>query len=207
MIEVYSYDTGNGQRPRILLEELGIPYRLHWVDLAKGAQRDPAYLALNPTGRIPTLVDPDGPGGERVVLTQSLAMLTYLADKAGRLIPSDPAGRTRTLEAMYVAATDVQPGIGAAFYLSYMADEKMPDAGAAMLARSAANARFLEDMLAERTYLAGEAYGIADIAAFTVVATLKRMGADLSGLPRLERWYGEVAARPAVQRGCAVPGA
>lgn len=204
MIELHTYDTGNGQRPRIMLEEVGLPYVLRFVDLRVGEQRSPEYLALNPTGRIPTLIDPDGPGGTRVIVTQSMGALYYLAEKTGKLLPADPAGKAAVRDAMFMAATDIQQSINAGAYLSMFGPVKMPEAGKALFDRAGESCRHLEDWMADgRPWLAGADYSIADIAAFTVVMTLKTMGGTMPDLPRVERWYGAMLERPAVQRGIA----
>ncbi len=203
MIELHTYETGNGQRPRIMLEEVGLPYRLIRVDLPAGAQKSAEYLAINPTGRIPTLIDPDGPGGRRVVVRQSLGALVYLAEKTGRFLPADPVGRAAVMDAMLLAATDIQQSINCGVHLLMLAAVKMPDAGQALMERAAQSCRHLEDWLADGPWLAGGDYTIADIAAFTVVHTLKTRSIALPDLPRVERWYHAVLERPAVRRGIA----
>lgn len=203
MIELHTYETGNGQRPRIMLEEVGLPYRIHHVDLRAGGQKTPEYLALNPTGRIPTMVDPDGPDGRRVVIRQSLGMLLYLAEKTGRLIPADPVGRAAVMDALLLAATDIQQSVNCGVHLSLLAPVKMPEAGQALLERAGQSCRHLEDWLDGGPWLAGADYSIADIAAFTVVHSLKGWKVALPDLPRMERWYAALLARPAVARALA----
>lgn len=200
MIDLYFYDTGNGLRPRIMLEEVGLPYRLHHVDLKAGAQRTPEFLAINPTGRIPALIDDDGPHGRTVTITQSLSMLVYLAEKTGKLLPEDAAERAMALDGMFLAATDVQPSLNAGGYLTMFGPVKHPEAGQALFERAVASCQFIEDRLSSRPWLGGDHYTIADIAAYTVVATVQRFGYRLDGFPTLIAWRDRVAARPAVKR-------
>jgi GSH-dependent disulfide-bond oxidoreductase len=203
MIDLYYYDTGNGQRPRLMLEEVGLPYRLHLVDLRGGAQRSPEFLAINPQGRIPALIDDDGPGGRRVIITQSLSMLVYLAEKTGQLLPADPVERAMVLDGMFIAATDIQPSLNAGGFLTIFGPVKHPEAGQVLLDRALASCQFIEDRLATMPFIGGDSYSIADIAAFTVVATVQRFGSRIDSFPRLQAWYSRLEARPAVQRALA----
>src|SRR5512132_1514289 len=115
MIDLYAAATSNGTRARIALEECGLAYKLHPVDLAKGEQKSAAFLAMNPNGQIPVIVDHDGPGGKPVTLSQSTAILLYCAEKSGKFLPQDPAARPAVLQALMNASTDVTPIFGALF--------------------------------------------------------------------------------------------
>lgn len=196
MIDLYFAPTGNGQRARIAIEETGLPYRLHRVDFAaKSAE----FLAVNPVGAIPAIVDDDGPGGQRITLAQSSAIVIYAANKVGKLWPASDAGRIAALQWMMMAATDAAPGSGVIF----LAANALPD-------KSPANNEFLENRLlnffrhfdrrlAGRDFLADE-YSVADIALYPVYAARKGIVEKAGGLANLDRWAASIAARPAVQR-------
>jgi GST-like protein len=128
MIDFYTFATANGHRVAVALEETGVPYTVHKVDLQKGEQKRPEFLAINPTGRIPAIVDRDGPGGKPLVLTQSFAILVYLAERGGGLLPTDPRSRARCLEWLMFVITDVSAPIGQAFFLNRLAKEPHPAA-------------------------------------------------------------------------------
>jgi GST-like protein len=202
MIELYVAGTGNGQRAAIALEEAGLRYRAHKIDLGKGEQRLPEYLRINPAGQIPAIVDPEGPGGKPVTLAQSGAILLYAAEKAGRLIPKDPAKRAEVMQWFMQAATDCAPASSAIFLATTVVPEK-----------SAANAAFLEKRLLNflavcdkqlegKDHLVGE-MSVADLALYPVIAARKALIDKAGGFVNLQRWAAAMAARPGVQRGIA----
>lgn len=201
MIDAYTYGTSNGQRVAIALEESGLPYRAHRVDLLAGEQRSAEYLALNPTGRIPTLVDRDAPGGRPLVLTQSMAIVLYIGDRSGTLLPQDPLTRIRSVEWLMFVVTDVSAPLAQAFYLSKWADETHPAAAAALRARALGFVEHLDRRLGEVPYLGGEAYSLADVAAYPTLLGIDEY--DRAAFPNVRRWLAEVGTRPAVQRGMA----
>jgi GSH-dependent disulfide-bond oxidoreductase len=199
MIEFHTFPTSNGQRVAIMLEECALPYRVRTVDLAKGEQRTPEFLRLNPAGAIPVIVDPEGPGGTPLALAQSAAILIYLAEKTGRFLPSDTARRYQTLQWTMHAASDCAASTGSIFLLSALAPEK-----------SAANVKWFEDRLlrqfriadarlAGREWLADE-ISIADFALYPVFVVRKALVEAAGDLPNLARWAAALAARPAVAR-------
>jgi GST-like protein len=210
MMDLYAANTGNGQRGCIALEEFGIPYRLHKIDLTKGEQRTPEFLARNPMGQIPVLVDPDGPGGKPATLSQSGAILLYLAEKTGKFMPKDPAQRTKVLEWMMNACTDIAVTSGAIFQVSVAAQEKVPSIIELFEGRLVKYFRVCDGQLQGRAYLTSNEVTVADLALFPVVnarkalmdkAQVKTAQVKAAGdMPNLTRWHAAMAARPAIQR-------
>ncbi|HLS85564.1 MAG TPA: glutathione S-transferase family protein [Burkholderiales bacterium] len=200
MIELYAAGTSNGIRARIGLEECGLAYRLRPVDLAKGENRTPAFLALNPNAQIPVIVDPEGPGGRAVTLSQSTAILLYCAEKSGRFLPRDSAERPLFLQALMSASTDITPTLGTVFQILRSKDPHMPTADM-FKARTRAYFQVWDEQLASRPYAAGEALTVAD---FSLFAGYKRamdvVPETCAGMKALERWATRIAERPAVQR-------
>ncbi len=137
MIDLYAAGTSNGMRARIALEECGLAYQLHPIDIQKGEQKSPGFLAMNPMGQIPVLVDSEGPGGKPLTLSQSTAILVYCAEKSGRFLPRDPAARAATLQALMSASTDITPMLGALFAVIRSKHPHGPTAGVGRLSRPA----------------------------------------------------------------------
>ena len=204
MIELLSWPTPNGHKVHIALEELGLPYSVTPVNIGEGAQFEPRFLAINPNHRIPAIVDEDGPGG-RLALFESGAILIYLAEKAGRLIPSDPVARYACLQWLMFQMAGVGPMFGQANHFANYAPEKISYAIERYRNESRRLVRVLEKRLQEAAYLAGGDYSIADIATFPWI----RAGAatshfTLEEAPAVKAWVDGIAARPAVERGLAV---
>lgn len=200
MIEVYAFATPNSLRVPILLEELGLPYDLRSVNVRKGEQKLPEHLALNPNGKVPVLVDPDGPGGERMVLTESGAILIYLAEKAGRLLPATGIARARVFEQIFFHLTGIGPMFGQAGYFQKQAPEQIPVALNRFNAESARVMTVLDGTLGAHPFAAGVDFTIADIAHFGWIWRRAFADIDLSAYPNVQIWYGRVASRPAVDR-------
>jgi GST-like protein len=200
-IEVWSWPTPNGHKVHIALEELELPYRIVPVNIGKGEQFRPEFLAITPNHRIPAIVDPEGPGGETIRLFESGAILIYLAEKAGRLIPTDPAARYTCLQWLMFQMGGVGPMFGQHGHFSNYAPEKIPYAIERYVNEVARLHRVLEKRLSESEYLAGPEYSIADIATFPWIRNPERRGIDLADYPAVRRWHDAIAARPAVQRG------
>jgi GST-like protein len=200
MMDLYAWNTGNGQRGAIAAEEFGVPYRLTKVDLTKGEQRSPEFLARNPMGQIPVLVDPDGPGGKPVTLSQSGAILLYLAEKTGKFLPKTGAERAQTLEWMMNACTDIAVTSGAIFQVSVAAKEKVPSIVEHFETRLLKYFRVCDGRLQGRDYIMGKDVTLADLALFSVVHGRKPLVDKAGDLPNLSRWYTAMAARPAIQR-------
>jgi GST-like protein len=199
MIDLYAAGTSNGMRARIALEECGLPYTLHPVDLAKGENKTPQFLAMNPNGQIPVIIDRDGPGGKPLTLSQSTAILLYAAEKSGKFLPKDPGARAAMLQALMSASTDVTPVFGAYFG----ARNKDANSPIAQMFKDRVRALFQvwDAALAERKYCAGDEISVADLSLYAGYARVKGAAPDaVEGMPNLSRWADEMSARPAIQR-------
>jgi GST-like protein len=203
-IEVWTWPTPNGHKVHIALEELGLPYTVVPVAIGKGEQFRPEFLAITPNHRIPAIVDPDGPGGRKLTLFESGAILIYLAEKAGSLIPTDPAARYTCLQWLMFQMGGVGPMFGQYGHFHHYAPEKLPYAQARYANEVQRLHRVLDKRLSEAAYLAGEEYSIADIATFPWLRFPERRNIDLAQYPHVKRWHDAIAARPAVQRGVEV---
>jgi GST-like protein len=205
MIDLHTTATANGYKASIMLEEVGLPYRVIDYDLSKGEHMKPEYLALNPVGRVPTIVDHDAAGGPLSVYG-SAAILLYLAEKTGQLLPSSAAERARTYEWLGVVSSDIGPAYSGQFVFNIIAPEKQAwaiDFYDRLCLRLLAP---METRLGASRFLAGDGYSIADVIAYPVAAvSMKRFPGGLDAHPNIARWAGEVGARPAVQRGMKVP--
>jgi GSH-dependent disulfide-bond oxidoreductase len=200
MIDLYAAGTSNGMRARIALEECGLKYNWHPIDLAKGENKTPQFLALNPNGQIPVIVDSEGPNGQKITLSQSSAIMVYCAEKVGKLIPKDPAQKAAMLEAYMSASTDITPMFGT---VNAVVRSKEPHAPTADMFKQRLKGYFKvwDDKLAKRKYAAGSEVTIADLSLYAGYWRTKGAFADLvAGFANLERWAAEIAARPAVQR-------
>ncbi len=203
-IEVWTWPTPNGHKVHIALEELGLPYTVVPVNIGAGEQFRPDFLAITPNHRIPAIVDPDGPGGQAVRLFESGAILIYLAEKAGGLIPEPPAERLACLQWLMFQMGGVGPMFGQYGHFHTYAPEPIPYARDRYAKEVQRLHRVLETRLNQAEWLAGGAYSIADIATFPWIRFPERRGIDLDQFPALRRWHDAIAARPAVARGVAV---
>jgi len=201
MIELYTAATPNGWKASIVLEELGLPYTVRAINLAGGEQKEDWYVALNPNGRIPTIVDHDN--GDFAVF-ESGAILIYLAERTGRLMPRDEKGRSVVIQWLMFQMGGIGPMMGQANVFFRYAPEKIEFAIGRYHRECRRLFEVLDRRLADHEYLAGD-YSIADIANWSWVHTYNWSGVDIDGLPHLERWLGAIRARPAVERGRAVP--
>jgi len=205
MIDLYFWSTPNGYKVSILLEELGLPYRVIPVHIGKGEQFRPEFLRISPNNKIPALVDPEGPGGAPIALFESGAILMYLAEKQGwAFMPQDMRARYEVVQWLMFQMGGVGPMLGQAHHFRKYAPEKIEYA----IERYTKEARRLytviDRRLAEAEYLTGDQYSIADMATYPWLRAHKWQGQDLADFPHLQRWYAAVRARPAVQRGLAV---
>ena len=200
MLQVYAFSTPNSVRVPITLEELCLDYELRTINVRKGEQKQPDYLAINPNGKVPVLVDPDGPDGESLTLTESGAILIYLAEKTGKLLPKSGVARARVFEQMFFHLTGIGPALGQAGFFKRQASEKIPLAIDRFQNESERVLAVLEGVLAQRRFVAGLDFSIADIAHFGWLWRREFAGIDFEATPHIARWYEEVAARPAVQR-------
>jgi len=210
MIDLYTYRTSNGRKASIMLEECGLEYALHIVDITAGKQDEAGFLAINPNGRIPAIIDHDGPEGEPLALFESGAILLYLADKTGKFLPAGETGRWIATQWLMWQMGGVGPNFGQAFHFLHQHPADAPDDAIAYgrdryVAEVRRLCRVMDDRLAANEFLAGGDYSVADIAAFPWIALHKWFDLDLVAMPHLRQWYDIVAARPTVTRGMGVP--
>jgi len=201
MIDLYTWTTPNGRKVSIALEEMGLEYKVHPVDLKTGAQKRPDFLAINPNGRIPAIVDRDEGG---FAVFESGAILIYLAEKSGKLLPQEKRARSVVLQWLMWQMGGLGPMHGQANVFVRYFPEKIPAVIARYQNETMRLLRVMDTRLADHEYLAGD-YSIADIACFPWVMQHDWAGLDISDLPHLSRWLDAIGARPAVQRGAAVP--
>lgn len=205
MIELYTWGTPNGRKVSIMLEEVGLPYNTHSVNISKDEQFAPDFLKVSPNNKIPAIVDPDGPGGKPISLFESGAILFYLAEKTGKLLPADPAGRYETMVWLMFQMAGVGPMFGQAHHFRRFAKEQVPYAIDRYTNETHRIYGVMDKRLGEVPYLAGQDYTIADVATYPWVARWEWHGIDWANYPNLKRWFDAVGARPAVQKGMAVP--
>ncbi len=201
MIDLYTAATPNGHKVSIALEELGLPYTLHALELSKNEQKEPWFLAINPNGRIPAIVDR---AADNFAVFESGAILIYLAEKSGQLMPADPKGRSLVLQWLMFQMGGVGPMMGQANVFFRYFPEKITAAIDRYRGESKRLFRVLDGHLQQHEYLAGD-YSIADIANWAWVRTHSWSGVTVDDLPHLKRWLTAVGQRPAVQRGIVLP--
>jgi glutathione S-transferase/GST-like protein len=201
MIDLYTAATPNGWKVSILLEELGLPYEVHVLDLGSGAQKEPWFTAINPNGRIPAIVDREA---EDFAVFESGAIMVYLAEKTGRLIPSDRKGRSLVIQWLMFQMGGIGPMMGQANVFTRYFPEEIPSVIERYRRESRRLFEVLDAHLAAHEWLAGD-YSIADIANWCWVQTHPWPGISVDGLDHLQRWLEAVRERPAVQRGVAIP--
>ncbi len=204
MIEVYSWATPNGHKVHIMLEECGLAYRAHAVDIGAGAQFAPEFLAISPNNKIPAIVDKDGPDGQPMSLFESGAILMYLAGKTGKFMPESVRGRYEMLQWLMFQMGGVGPMLGQAHHFRIYAPEKIPYAVDRYSNEAKRLYGVMDRRLAKSKYIAGPTYTIADIAIFPWLRSWKNQGIDWNDFPHLKGWFDEIAGRPAVQRGVQV---
>ncbi len=203
MIDLYSWATPNGHKVHIMLEECGLPYCVHAVDIGAGDQFKPEFLRISPNNRIPAIVDSHGPDGKPISLFESGAILIYLASKTGRFLPGDVRGKYKALEWLMFQMGGVGPMFGQAHHFRLYAPEPIEYAINRYTNEAKRLYGVLDRRLGEVPFLAGE-YGIADIATFPWTRLHTRQGVDLADYPNVKRWFDTIAERPAVQRGVTV---
>lgn len=203
MIDLYFWTTPNGYKISIMLEECGLPYRVHPVDINKGDQFKPDFLAFSPNNKIPAIVDQDGPGGKPISVFESGAILQYLGRKTGVAYPKNPRCRVEVDEWLFWQVGGFGPMLGQANHFRLYAKEKIPYGVERYTTESSRLYGVLDRRLADREYVCGD-YSIADIASFPWARTWKNQGQDISSLPNVAAWIERMEARPAVKRGLAV---
>jgi GSH-dependent disulfide-bond oxidoreductase len=197
-LTLYTAATPNAYKVSVALEEMSLPYEVVKIDLTAGEQKSPAFLAINPNGRVPALVDNGFP------IFESGAILLYLAEKTGLLMPTDPQGKSRVIQWLMFQMGGVGPMMGQANVFFRYFPEKIPAAIARYQAEGRRLFAVMDKQLETQEYLAGD-YSIADIANWCWVRTAKWSGIETEGLPHLQRWKAAINERPAAQRGIAIP--
>jgi GSH-dependent disulfide-bond oxidoreductase len=204
MIDVYTEATPNGHKVHIMLEECGLPYRVHHIRIGEGDQFRPDFLKISPNNKIPAIVDADGPDGKPISLFESGAILLYLASKTGKFLGRNDREKFTTLQWLMFQMGGVGPMLGQAHHFRIYAPEKIEYA----INRYTNEAKRLYDVIdrqvAKEGYLAGAEYTIADIATFPWLRSWKNQGIEWDDFPHAKRWFDEIAARPAVVRGVEV---
>jgi GST-like protein len=211
-LQLYSLPTPNGVKVSIMLEEIGLPYEAHLVDFAKGDQRTPEFLSLNPYGKIPAIIDPSGPGLKPLALFESGAILLYLAEKTGKLIPADPARRYETIQWLFFQMAAIGPMFGQVGFFHKFAGREIEDKRPLHRYRDEAKRilAVIEARLATRTWIMGDDYTIADISMLGWVRNLIGFygAGELVGFGALKHtpaWLERGLDRPAVKRGLEIP--
>jgi GSH-dependent disulfide-bond oxidoreductase len=205
MIDLHYWTTPNGHKVTIFLEETGLPYRIVPVNIGKGEQFAPDFLKIAPNNRIPAIVDTDpAAGGGPVSLFESGAILLYLAEKAGQLIPSDPYGRAEVLQWLFWQMGGLGPMAGQNGHFRHAAPEPLPYAIERYTNETNRLYAVLDRRLADRPFVAGDAYSIADIAIYPWIVPHERQGQSLGDFPSIRRWFEDIEARPAPRRAYAL---
>jgi GST-like protein len=205
VIDLYTFTTPNGRKVSIALEELGLPYNVHVVDISKGDQFKPEFLAINPNNKIPAIVDPQGPGGKPFSVFESGAILLYLAEKTGKLLPADARGRTEAVQWLMFQMSGVGPMLGQLTHFKRFAKEQIPYAIERYSKESERILGVMDKHLARHEFLAPE-YSVADIATYPWLKSAGEYHPELmQSVTNVRRWLDTVGARPAVQRGMKVP--
>ena len=205
MIDLYTWTTPNGRKASIMLEECGLPYKMHPINIGKNVdQFTPQFVKINPNSKIPAIVDSDGPGGKPITIFESGAILIYLAEKTGKLLPRDPHARMAAIQWLMFQMGGVGPMFGQVHHFLRAAPEKVPYAIERYTKETRRLYGVLDGHLKSAAYLAGE-YSIADIATYPWVARHEWHQVELKDFPNVKRWYDAIGARPAVAKGMAVP--
>ena len=202
MIELYSETTPNGQKIHIMLEETGLEYKVVWIDISRGDQFKPEFLAISPNNKIPAIVDDDGPGGGPVSVFESGAILLYLAEKSGMFLPTEPRARIEVLEWLFWQMGGFGPMLGQSHHFNKYAPERIKYAMERYTNEARRLYNVLDKRLEGREYVAGD-YSIADMAIFPWCRLHGRPGQRIEDFPNVQRWFEAVAERPAVARDMA----
>jgi GSH-dependent disulfide-bond oxidoreductase len=204
MIDLYTWTTPNGRKVSIMLEECGLPYRAHKINIGTNAEQfTPEYLKINPNGKIPSIVDPDGPGGKPINMMESGAILIYLADKTGKFFPQNR--KYEVLQWLMFQMGGVGPMFGQAHHFMRAKKDEIPYGSERYGNEAKRLYGVMDKHLGKNDYFAGTEYSIADMAIYPWVARFEWHRVDLAGFPSVKRWFDRLGARPAVIKGMAVP--
>ena len=206
MIHLYSWATPNGRKTSVMLEELGLPYETHPINISRDEQFAPDFLAIAPNNRIPAIVDEEGPDGAPLSLFESGAILIYLAEKTGsELLPSEPRRRAAVMQWLMWQMGGLGPMVGQAHHFLFNPKEVVPYGQKRYHNETKRLYGVLDKQLASNEYVAGDAYSIADISIYPWISRFERHQVDLNDFPNVKRWFDLLSARETVQRGMAVP--
>jgi len=203
MIDLYTWPTPNGHKVHIMLEEIGMPYKVIPIDIGAGDQFKPGFLKISPNNKMPAIVDPEGPDGNPISVFESGAILVYLAEKSGMLMPMAPRERYDVLQWLMFQMGNIGPMLGQVHHFRAYAPEQIPYAVDRYTNEANRLYNVLDRQLAHREFVA-ETYSIADIAIWPWLRSHERQGVDLPSYPNVKRWFETIEARPAVQRGIKV---
>jgi GSH-dependent disulfide-bond oxidoreductase len=206
MIELYTWGTPNGRKVSIMLEEIGLPYNVHRININQREQFAPEFVAISPSSKIPAIIDPDGPDGQPMSMFESGAILIYLAGKTGKLLPETLRARYEVLQWLMFQMGHIGPMFGQVHHFVRNAKVEVPYAIERYINEKNRLYQVLDKRLGEEEYLAAREYTIADIATYPWVARYEWHKTDLADYPNVKRWFDGISARPAVMRGMAVPG-
>jgi len=206
VIDLYTWGTPNGRKVSVMLEECGLAYNVHPIDIGKGDQFTPEFVAIDPNSKIPAIVDSDGPDGKRFPLFESGAILIYLSGRTGKFLPAATSGKYVALQWLMFQMGGVGPFFGQVHHFLRAAKEPVPYAIDRYVKEKDRLYGVLDKRLGEAVYLAGGEYTIADIATYPWVARYEWHKTDLNQFPNVKRWFDAISQRPAVQRGMKVPG-
>jgi len=204
VIEVFSWPTPNGHKVHIMLEECGLPYRVHPVNIGAGDQFKPEFLQISPNNKIPAITDPDGPDGKPISLFESGAILLYLAGKTGKFLPKSDRQKFEVLQWLMFQMGGVGPMLGQTHHFRIYAPEKIDYAINRYTNEAKRLYGVMNKQLEKKKFIAGNQYTIADIAIFPWLRSWQNQGIDWADYPRLKDWFDRIAKRPAVQRGVQV---
>lgn len=204
MIDVYTWATPNGHKVHIMLEECGLEYKVHPINIGAGDQFGEAFLKISPNNKIPAIVDSDGPDGKPISLFESGAILLYLAGKTGKYLPEDVRGKYDALQWLMFQMGGVGPMLGQAHHFRIYAPEKIEYAVNRYTNEAKRLYGVIDKQLSTHPWLAGDSYSIADMATFPWLRSWQNQGVELDDYPNLKRWFNEIAERPAVKRAVEV---
>lgn len=204
MIDAYTWPTPNGHKVHIMLEECGLEYRVHPINIGAGDQFGEDFLKISPNNKIPAIVDTDGPDGQPISLFESGAILLYLAGKTGKFLPEDVRGKYEALQWLMFQMGGVGPMLGQAHHFRIYAPEKIEYAVNRYTNEAKRLYGVIDKQLSTHPWLAGDSYSIADMATFPWLRSWQNQGVELDDYPNLKRWFNEIAERPAVKRAVEV---
>ena len=205
MIDFYGFNTANGQKVAVMLEETGLPYTFKYLDMMTGAHQTDAYKAINPIGKMPAILDHDGPGGAPLAMFETLAISTYLAEKSGKLWPTEARERALAMEWATVSPANLNPAFNVLFVLGTRMEGTHDEVKDYYTGQAHRMMAVFEQRLGEAPYLAGETYSYADVQLYPmVVVSVAGLEGGLDPYPNVRAWVDKIGARPAVKRGMAV---